>query len=106
MNERTRMDVAKRYDTSAPNTTVREIAPPKRYTLPKYEDRVTPYVHERRFPDGSRNIEIHLPYCVFPAYRNDGKPSFLRVKSPDHPIVRGVPRGLVEPKTEVVGTLS
>ncbi len=92
MNERTRMDVSKLYETSAPNTTVKEVAPAKRYTVPKYGDRVTPYVQERRFPNGSRELELHLPICCFPAYRNDGKPSYLRVKMADHPIVRGVPR--------------
>ena len=91
MYERTRMDVRKRYDTAAPNTAVKEIPPPKRYTTPKYEERVTPYVHERHFPDGARELEVHLPYCCFPAYRNDGKPSYSRVKRAEHPIVAGVP---------------
>ncbi len=87
MNERTRRDAEQTHEDSE----IRYVPPPQRYTLPKYEDRVTPYARIRKFPDGKEAAEVHFPYCCFPAYRNDGKPSTVRVLQRDHPIVQGVP---------------
>jgi trehalose utilization protein len=42
-----------------------------------------------------------LPYCCFPAYRGDGKPSDVRVVRPEHPIVAGIPRSFQIPQTEI-----
>jgi trehalose utilization protein len=87
MNERTREDVERAF----PSTLKRFVPPPQRNTTPKYTDRVTPYVQQHRFPDGKVELEVHLPYCCFPAYRHDGKPSQIRVLRPDHPIAQGLP---------------
>lgn len=100
MNERARLDVEKSYPASG-STKVKEIAPPQRQTLPRRESRVTPYVEERKYPDGSEILELHLPFCCFPAYRNDGKASSVRVLKPGHPIVKGVAAGFEIPREEM-----
>ena len=102
MYERTRIDVAatlrgprdRRVDISY-------VPPPQRYTLPKADARVTPYVWWRKFPDGVARAAVHLPYCCFPAYRGDGKPSMVSVLRADHPIVAGIPRQFQIPQTEM-----
>lgn len=99
MNERSRLDAARTAGSDKP--TLKDVPPPRQYTVPKYEDRLTPYVHERKFPDGTAKLDVHLPYCCFPAYRNDGKPSYVRVLKPDHPIVEGVPETFEIPHEEM-----
>jgi trehalose utilization protein len=103
MNERSRLDVARRYPHGSGAIEITDVPPPQRFTLPKEESRLTPYVHERKYPDGNVKIDLHLPYCVFPAYRNDGKPGLIRILKPDHPIVQGVPGSFEIPKTEMYG---
>lgn len=95
MYERTRLDAPKGL------TKVSYVEPPKRYTLPKPGDRLTPYTELRKFPDGTETATVHLPYCCFPAYRADGKPSQVRVLKPDHPITQGLPKTFELPKTEM-----
>jgi trehalose utilization protein len=93
MNERARLDAARRFkDEGLGRVEVREVPPPRRYTVPKEDTRLTPYLALRKFPDGTAKADLHLPYCCFPAYRADGKPSDLRVLKPDHPIAAGLPR--------------
>jgi trehalose utilization protein len=104
MNERTRMDVARKYrleKTPREVTDVAFIPPPHRNTQPKREQRVTPYVEERKFPDGSVKLDVHLPYCCFPSYRTDGKPSQVRVLKADHPIAKGLPATFEVPQEEM-----
>jgi len=101
MNARTRLDVLKSHNTNSSNTEVHEVAPAKRYTVPKSDERITPNVREKRYPNGSRVLDLHLPICCFPAYRNDGKPSYLRVLKPEHPIVAGVPAAFEIPREEM-----
>ena len=98
MNERSRLDAAKTAPTGAE---VREVPPPQRQTLPKRDSRVTPYVEPRKFPDGSVRLDLHLPYCCFPSYRTDGKPSQVRVLKPDHPIAEGLPTSFEIPQEEM-----
>jgi hypothetical protein len=50
--------------------------------------RLTPHVSWRKYPDGRATATVHLPFCCFPAYRGDGKPSRVKILKPDHPIVR------------------
>ena len=52
-------------------------------------------------PTDSSRATIHLPYCCFPAYRGDGKPSRLRVLRPEHPIAAGIPAEFELPQTEM-----
>ena len=77
------------------------VAPSPRYTVPKADARLTPYVSWRKFPDGRTTATVHLPLCCFPAYRGDGKPSRVKVLKPDHPIVRGVPAEFEIAQTEM-----
>jgi trehalose utilization protein len=102
MNERTRIDAERlRGNTEAGKIEFSYIPPPKPYTVPSYEARPTPYERVRKFPNGMTKVEVHLPYCCFPAYRSDGKPSTVRVLKPDHPISQGVPERFEIAQTEM-----
>ena len=90
MNERSRMDIKRSLGT-AKTLEINEVPPPQRSTVPKFDTRLTPYTEIKKLPYGSANGELHLPYCCFPSYRNDGKPSYLHVLKPAHPIVEGIP---------------
>ena len=102
MYERTKADAERTYPESekAPRE-ITYVPPPQRYTLPKYETRLTPYNDLRKYPDGHLKVTVHLPYCCFPAYRHDAKPSFVRVLRPEHPIAAGVPRAFQISQTEM-----
>ncbi len=101
MYDRTRSDAQTALRNSGTPVEITYVDPPKRYTTPKFEDRPTPYTEIRKFPDGSLKARVHLPWCCFPAYRNDGKPSQMRVLKPDHPITRGLPAIFELPQTEM-----
>ncbi len=102
MNERTRLDVAGKL-LAGGNERIETtfVAPVPRYTVPKADARVTPYVSWRKFPDGLSKATVHLPLCCFPAYRGDGKPSRVSVLKPDHPIARGIPKEFEISQTEM-----
>ena len=102
MNERTRMDVEKMYAAEPKDSIqIRYVDPPQRYTLPKADSQITPYIVERKYPDSKRTISVHLPFCCFPAYRGDGKPSQIRILQAEHPIVAGIPKQFELPRTEM-----
>ena len=102
MNERTRRDAERTYGhADATKTEIRFTPPSRRYTVPKRDTRLTPYAEVRKFPDDEQEVEVHLPYCCFPAYRADGKPSTIRVLKPEHPIARGIPGRFDVPQTEM-----
>ena len=104
MNERTRIDAGRaiRAQAGADRVEVVEAAPPRRYTVPAADARVTPCMSPgASSPIDSSRATIHLPYCCFPAYRGDGKPSRLRVLRPDHPIAAGIPAEFELPHTEM-----
>lgn len=101
MYERTRLDAEKALKRDGSKVEITYADPPKRYTLPKTTDRLTPYTDRRKFPDGTEKATVYLPYCCFPAYRADGKPSQVRVLKPDHPITKGLPERFELPKTEM-----
>ncbi len=102
MNERTRLDVGEqiRADGIA-KVDISYVPPPKRYTTPTNESRLTPYATWCKFPDGAVKASVNLPYCCFPSYREDGKPSHVKVLRPDHPIVIGIPREFEISQTEM-----
>ncbi|MEO6960789.1 MAG: ThuA domain-containing protein [Puia sp.] len=77
------------------------IDPPSQYSVPKYDSRITPYTVERKFPDGQTKLEVHLPFCCFPAFRDDGKPSTVRVLEPAHPVMKGLSGSFRIPQTEM-----
>lgn len=102
MYERTRLDAEKKLRVAnGAKVEIAYIEPAKRYTVPKSTDRLTPYFDVRKFPDGSEKASVYLPYCCFPAYRADGKPSQIRILKPDHPIARGLPEKFELPQTEM-----
>ncbi len=105
MNERARIDARRAIAAAAERTCDRieavEAAPPRRYTVPSADARITPSVSWRKFPDRTSRATIHLPYCCFPSYRGDGKPSRIRVLRPDHPIAAGLPAEFEIPQTEM-----
>ena len=102
MYERTRIDVAQKLRAEGKDRVeITYVLPPQRYTVPKAAEPISPFVSWRKFPDDRVKATVHLPYCCFPAYRNDGKPSQIRVLRPDHPIVAGIPREFELPHTEM-----
>ena len=103
MNERARLDLQKtiRAEAQGEQVEIIEVTPPRRYTVPKASDPPTPYVSWRKFLGHKAKATLHLPYCCFPAYRNDGKPSTLKVLRPGHPIVAGIPAEFELPHTEM-----
>jgi trehalose utilization protein len=61
--------------------------------------RVTPFVEK-----GEGNVwKLTLPACVFPVYRNDGMPSHVTTRLPQHPIAAGLPVHWDIPRTEMYG---
>jgi trehalose utilization protein len=105
MNEVTRIqlrdELAKR---GIENAAIQEIAA-DRFKAPAREAKRTPY-WEFDPPDSSespmsRFLKLYLPNCCFPAYRNDGKPSFLQVLKPDHPLAKNLPEKFSLPRTEM-----
>lgn len=102
MYERSRLDAAQVLQSHADvKVEVTEREPAQRYTVPKTTDRLTPYLERSKFPNGTERATLHLPYCCFPAYRTDGKPSQVRVLKPDHPIAKGLPEKFELPQTEM-----
>ncbi len=65
------------------------IYPP--YKAIKRDTPLTPSAERKDNPDGSIALDIHLPHCVFPSWREAGEPTHVTTMLPDHPIARGVP---------------
>ncbi len=99
MYEITRRNLTKKASIGPQDLTY--IRPSEPYKAPGYDQRVTPYTVERKFPDGSSKYQVHLPICCFPAYRNDGKPSTVKVRLPDHPIMQALPSEFTLSNTEM-----
>lgn len=64
---------------------------PKRFVAPKRTDPLTPSVKKETAADGTIQLEVTLPNCVFPAFRPDGMPSHVTTLLPDHAIASGLP---------------
>ena len=103
MNERTRTDAEKSSKGEGRKVEITYVPPPRKYTVPKEADRLTPYTEWRKLPDGTEKATVHLPYCCFPYYRADGKPSQVRVLKTDHPIAKDLPKSFELPQTEMYG---
>lgn len=99
MNEITRRRTF--ADKSIKKEDVQFIRPEIRKSVPLPTERISPYTDFQKFPDGSKKLEVHLPTCVFPGVRNDGKPSTITVLQKTHPIVKGLPAKLSLPHTEM-----
>jgi len=72
-----------------------------RFRVPKLGEQVKPSLYERKFPDGRIQVTVEPPTCIFPFYRNDGKPSTLITLQPKHPIATGIPHRFSLPATEM-----
>ena len=69
------------------------------YKLIGRASRLTPFVE----PAEGGVWRLTLPQCVFPAYRNDGMPSHVTTRLPQHPIAAGLPAQWDIPRTEMYG---
>ena len=74
---------------------------PKPFTVPKRDEPLTPTLSKIQNADGTAAWQLILPGCIFPAYRNDGKPSHLRTLLPEHPIAKGIPAAWELGQTEM-----
>jgi trehalose utilization protein len=102
MNERAREDLNRTHPLVRDGKAqVNLVYPNPQYTVPARGARLTPYVDEHKYPDGKVVVDLHLPICCFPAYRNDGKPSQIRTLTPNQPIARGVPAVFEIPREEM-----
>ena len=93
MNERTRMDAAKRYPrtTQSPNVAFDFVSPPGRIP-PAADSLVTPAYLAFQRGGVATTVRVDLPNCCFPGWRNDGEPSTLETLLPNHPIAQGLPK--------------
>ena len=103
MNERARQDALQALSPGerASAVLIETNQYPQLRVQPKYTDRLTPSALFRKPPSGPVEITLTLPNCCFPAYREDGQPSQVRVLLPDHPIARKLPREFVITQTEL-----
>ena len=81
--------------------TYETVDPPRERTVPIHGSVRTPAVFGYKKSGGKYHGVIHLPYCCFPDYRPDGKPSTLKVKKPGHPIVANLPPTFSVKQTEM-----
>jgi trehalose utilization protein len=100
MNERATDDALKTLtEAERKNVQIQYVQAPKR--LMRRDEPLTPSFVKGQTADGKTLLTINLPSCVFPAVRNDGKPSHLRTTAKDHPIAKGVPETFDIPQTEM-----
>lgn len=105
MNEVTRFRLnAELRKLGIEDADIQEIAA-DRFKAPSRDARKTPYWEIAPSVAGElpkpRTVKLFLPNCCFPAYRNDGKPSFLEVLKTDHPLARNLPEKFSLPRTEM-----
>jgi trehalose utilization protein len=100
MDERAREDVRRQFADVPPGKLVITEVPGLR-KVPARDARLTPAADVVRKPDGTVAVTLHLPGCIFPAFRNDGKPSTVKVLDPKHPLAAGFPEVFTLPQTEM-----
>jgi trehalose utilization protein len=66
------------------------IYPP--YKAIKRDTPLTPSFTKRTDPDGTITLDINLPHCVFPAWREEGEATHVTTMLPDHPFAKGIPK--------------
>jgi trehalose utilization protein len=81
--------------------TIETVAPPREFTVPIHGGLLTPAYFGYKKNRNDYHGLIHLPWCCFPDYRPDGKPSIITVKSPGHPIAKGLPLTFSVTQTEM-----
>jgi trehalose utilization protein len=100
MDERAREDVRRRFADVPPDKLLITEVPGLR-KVPARDARFTPATDVDRKPDGTVAVTLHLPGCIFPAFRNDGKPSTVKVLDSQHPLTAGLPEVFTLPQTEM-----
>jgi trehalose utilization protein len=104
MNERTRMDAAKRYPRSSDSPkVVFDFVPPPGRIAPALDSIVTPAYLAFKRRGVATTVRVDLPNCCFPAWRNDGKPSSIETLLPTHPIAKGLPKHWSIASSEMYG---
>ncbi len=81
--------------------TIETVAPPREFTVPIHGGVLTPAYFGYKKSRNDYHGLIHLPWCCFPDYRPDGKPSTITVKSPGHPIAKDLPTTFQVSRTEM-----
>lgn len=100
MDERARADVRRTFADVPPEKLLITEVPGLR-KVPARDARLTPATDVERKPDGTVAATLHLPGCIFPAYRNDGKPSTVTVLDRQHPLAVGLPAVFTLDRTEM-----
>lgn len=81
--------------------TIEMVRPPREFTVPVHGSLLTPAYFGYKKSRNQFHGLIHLPWCCFPDYRPDGKPSTMTVKLPKHPIAKGLPSAFQVKQTEM-----
>ena len=103
MNWRSVEDARKHFERHADGMpqTIETVAPPRERTVPIHGSVLTPaYFGYKKNPREFVGV-VHLPWCCFPDYRPDGKPSTIMIKAADHPVANGLPRTFQIAQTEM-----
>jgi len=100
MDERARADVRRVFHDLPPGKLVITEVPGLR-KVPARDARRTPATDVERRSDGTTVVTLHLPGCIFPAFRNDGRPSTIKVLAPAHPLAAGLPGVFTLDRTEM-----
>jgi trehalose utilization protein len=103
MNWRSIEDARKHFEKIAHGAalTIETVAPPRPQTVPTHGSVLTPAYFSYKANEKSVTGVIHLPWCCFPNYRPDGKPSIITVKEAQHPIAKGLPAKFEIKQTEM-----
>jgi trehalose utilization protein len=92
MNARTIEDALKTLPEADRATAKLNLIYPS-YKAIKRDTPLTPSVTKRVDPaDGTITLDINLPHCVFPTWREEGEPTHVTTLQPDHPIAKGLPK--------------
>jgi len=100
MNARTIDDALKALPENQRATAKLNLIQPKPIRLTR-DTPLTPSVEKHVAADGAVTLDIHLPYCVFPTWREAGEPTHVTTLVTDHPITRGLPKTWDVPHDEM-----
>ena len=81
MNERARQDVKSRSSSGRIPGEVKMTEHAAPGGLPKAADKLTPWFEVRFGGQGPTPIDLTLPNCAFPTYREDGAPSHVTLSA-------------------------
>lgn len=103
MNWRSVEDAKKQLEDHAKgkDLTIETVDPPRERTVPIHGGLITPAIFGYKQNNDKYTAVVHLPYCCFPDYRPDGKPSTVTVKKSNHPIAKGLPSTFQVKQTEM-----